>query len=474
MPQYFTRNLTITFVLEFGMENTKDSSFDNIQKQIDDFLQHECFQLDTLYPSTPYRRPIRKQDFSNLNLAKPITSYEIMSNKNLLLNKLLLTIYEQDLLFLNANFNESNTRNSFNSFYDVNFVAKGKAIKPLLEKSVFGFLDTEVEIVGHWDKEKLISYFSETINQQEKQTNELCSAINKSSNKELACKMLLVQMAPDFLSEASAMARTLPGSFSEEQSELMKIFIDEYGYGVYNTKHSTLFENTLSSVGLSTDIHFYYDAYLPSSLMLVNYFHFVCSNKNLWFRYLGALYYTEASIPHFNKQISATLKKILPSIDATYFDEHVHIDQHHRRMINKLIMTSIDKYGSDIITEILKGFESFRFLQSMAELDLIEQIEFMEMSIKKQTGISFEKKGEIQFFTERQDELTLAHIHDESEIFTVTKGSLHFHHNGIESTLLNEGDQAIIPKGRVHGTYVASPSASYQVEPITMSKLFSC
>ncbi|NNM60474.1 MAG: hypothetical protein HKM04_11780, partial [Legionellales bacterium] len=418
------------------MESVKDKFTNQLQKQINEFLDHECFQLNTLNPATPYIRPIRKQDFASLDLSKPITSFEITSNKNLLLNKLLLTIYEQDMLFLNKSFNELKTKKTFKSFYDSEFVAKGKVIKPFLENRVFQFLDNEIEIIGHWNKDKLISYFAETIDKQEKLKNELCLTINKTSNKELACKMLLVQMAPDFLSEASAMARTLSGSFCEEQSELMKIFIDEYGYGVHNTKHSTLFENTLNSIGMNTDIHFYYDAYLPTSLMLVNYFHYVCSNKDMWFQYLGALYYTEASIPHFNKQISILLKQILPSINTAYFDEHVHIDQHHRRMINKLIISSIDKYGDEIINEILKGFESFRFLQSIAELDLIEQIEFMEMSNKKQTNTVYERKGEKIFFTEEKNELTLSHIHDESELFTVTEGSLHFHHNGIESTLL--------------------------------------
>ncbi|MBY0545339.1 MAG: iron-containing redox enzyme family protein [Gammaproteobacteria bacterium] len=435
-----------------------------INERLRAYINHECFNPNKLHPAHPYQRPLRKSDLTDIDFSIPVTTHDLMSNKNLLLNKLLLTIYEQDLLFLNEDLSNSEAQKAFKLFYDPHFVAESKALKPDLEKLAFTFLDTEIETLGYWDKDHLVTYLSEIIKQQENQPSELCEFIAHTSNPVLACKMLLIQMAPDFLSEASAMARVLPGAYGQEQSEIMKVFIDEYGYGVYDMKHSSLFERTLDSIGMNRAIHYYYDAYLPTSLMLVNYFHFLCSNKQLWFRYLGALYYTEASIPHFNKQISTLLSKFLPSIDTSYFDEHVHIDQHHRRMVmNKLILTSIDKYGDNVIDEILKGFESFRLLQSLADQDLMEQVRFAEIS---DTGQSHQFVGEHIIFTEQKNELSLSHIHNESELFTVLEGQLSFHNNGIDVFTLNAGEGVIIPKGRVHGTRVQSPSARYSVAPL--------
>lgn len=270
-------------------------------EMLNQYIRNPCFEDESLIPSNPYKRNLRANDVVKVDFTQPITIEEVYSNKNLIINKLLLTIYEQDLLFLDINFKDQRTFNDFKTFYDPHFVALGKALRPTLEHLAFHFLKNEIEVIGNWDKNNLLTYLTNVIGKQELEKNTLCDQILSSTDPALAAKILLIQMAPDFLSEASAMGRCLLGAFSNEQSELMKIFIDEYGYGVHSEKHSTLFENTLLSANLNAAIHHYYNDYLPTSLMLVNYFHYVCSNKADWFKYVGALYYTEASIPHFNK-----------------------------------------------------------------------------------------------------------------------------------------------------------------------------
>lgn len=436
----------------------------NTKELIKAYVSHKCFDDNHLNQENPYQRPIRRNDLDKIDFTFPITSNNLFENKNLILNKLLLTVYEQDLLFLDEKFSMKETKIAFKQFYNPDFVALGKSIKPELERLIFGFLEDEIEVIGDWNKEKLVNYFMEIIAEQEQHKSELCESIANAQDPALMAKMLLIQMAPDFLSEASAMARVLPGNYGLEQSEIMKVFIDEYGYGVHHKKHSTLFEKTLESVGMNKGLHYYYDSYLPTSLMLVNYFHYICSNKNLWFRYLGALYYTEASIPHFNKQLSAMLNKYIPGIDTEYFDEHVHIDRYHRRMVlDKLIAVSVDKYGADIIDEILLGFESFRLLQSFADQDLIAQIRFVE---NMKTTKNYAALGEKKVLIESKQELTSAHIHEKSEMFTVIDGELSFNNNGVRSFALRTGESIVIPKGRVHGTIINSEHAKYSVEAI--------
>src|SRR3990167_4769682 len=97
------------------------------------------------------------------------------------------------------------------------------------------------------DADALTKYLIRTIDQYEQSENALCSAIMNARDPQWAAKQLLIQMAPDFLAEASPLARTILGSFGPEQSEMMKVLIDEYGYGVHHTKHSTLFEKTLET-----------------------------------------------------------------------------------------------------------------------------------------------------------------------------------------------------------------------------------
>ncbi|WP_230314259.1 iron-containing redox enzyme family protein, partial [Legionella pneumophila] len=134
------------------------------------------------------------------------------------------------------------------------------------------------------------------------------------------------------------------------------------------------------------------------------------------------LYYTEASIPHFNKQISKTLKNILPNINTKYFDEHVHIDKHHRRMVlEKIIATSIDKYGEEIIEDILFGFEAFKLLQNLADTDLAKQIQFSDQLDESYFPSNYTLLAESLTFNETELEITSAHLHADDELFQVTR-----------------------------------------------------
>jgi len=343
---------------------------------LNQYISNACFN-ENLKSSNPYVRPINKDCVLSTDFSIPVNIDNLLSEKNHILHKLLFTIYEQDLLFLN--FTDETAFPYFKSFYDPQFVSYGKALKPTLEYLAFNFLQNEIEIIGDWDKASTIKYLSESIDQEEKESSKICYSINSAKNPILAAQVLLIQMTPDFISEASAMARTLPGSFGIEQAELMKIFIDEYGYGVYSAKHSTLFEKVMVSVGLNPAIHHYYNDYLTTSLMLVNYYHYISSNKLEWFRYMGALYYTEAIVPHLYKQLNATFKKHLTHANTDYFQEHIHIDRYHRCMVlDKIISSSITKYGDHIIDDILSGFEALRMLQRIADDDVIKHIQFFD------------------------------------------------------------------------------------------------
>ena len=204
----------------------------------------------------------------------------------------------------------------------------------------------------------------------------VCRAVVSALNPEAAATTFLIQPASDFLSEASAMARNVLGSYGPSQSELFKVLIDEYGYGVHRTKHSTLYRETLESRGLWPQVHAYWQFYLASALALTNYFHYVSKNHELFFRYLGALYYTEASLVHATRHQSDMLHAVWgDDVDTRYFDEHSHIDKHHGRMvIEKIIAPLVEQCGDAIVPDVVRGFEEFRLLQDMADADLIAQI----------------------------------------------------------------------------------------------------
>lgn len=439
------------------------------------YVANPCFNYQALTPANPYQRLIRQQDIAMIDFNRPITLQDIYSNKNLILNKILLTIYEQDLLFLDHQCMNDENKYYFKQFYDPQFIALGKTIKPILERLIFHIFEQEIEVISQWKKNQLQTYMNDVITEYESTENTLCKFILSSANPSLAAKMTMIQMAPDFLTEASPMGRTVLGSFGLEQSEMMKIFIDEYGYGVHKVKHSTLFEDLLRSLKLNAAVHYYYEDYLPTSLMLINYFHYLTTNKSYWFKYLGALFYTEASIPHFNKQLSTLLKTIFTDVDTRYFDEHVHIDKHHSRMVmEKLILPSIDLYDEKIIDDILFGFESARLLQGYADNDLMQQIKFIEQLKQTQSSKSYELHGKERTFAEMKMEITSSHIHADDELFSIKTGELLFYASRLSPIRLTKNQTIIIPKGRVHSTIIESDIAHYTVNSIKLNEAILC
>jgi len=77
---------------------------EDFYKLLQEYISNPCFSDESILSRNPYMRYIRKKDIANIDFTQPITIEEVNSNKNLIINKLLLTIYEQDLLFLNDSF----------------------------------------------------------------------------------------------------------------------------------------------------------------------------------------------------------------------------------------------------------------------------------------------------------------------------------------------------------------------------------
>ncbi|MFL5344426.1 MAG: iron-containing redox enzyme family protein [Hyalangium sp.] len=446
---------------------------------IQEYVSSPAFRLSAaMLPPTPWHRPFRAQDLPALDITKPLRADELTSNRSLMLHRILLNIYEQSMLFLPRRRLGEEDMAAFRTFYDTQSVSLGQTLRANIERAAFSCLDEEVKVTGQWDWERLEDYLVGVIKRYESEPCGLTARIEAQNDPPRALKYLLIQQASDFLSEASAMARAMLGNYGPVQSELMKVFIDEYGYGVHSKKHSTLFESCCTSVGLSPEAHTYYFHYLPSSLALTNYFHYICSNKNLWFRYIGALYYTEASIPHFNQAMSKSLKGAFGrKVDTAYFDEHVHIDKHHRRMVlDTIIKPTIEMHGPQVIPEILIGFESFRLLQGRADQDYLEQVSFIE-SLEQQRGqglhadaASYESAGDAPLtHTEPAGELSFAHIHDDDELFSVEKGALEFF-AGLDPIVLEAGSSIVIPAGRLHGTRVLGDTCTYRVQKIRRRK----
>lgn len=364
----------------------------------------------------------------------------------------------------------------FQLFYSNDSKLAGEAIRPTLEQHVFAFLDHEIDVSGSWNLAAMRVLFDSRLEVINTSESTLAATVRAANSPEKAARNFLVQLAGDFLTEASAMARNVLGNYGSPLSELFKVMIDEYGYGVHQTKHSTIYEELLESQGLSSEIHAYWQFYLTSSLALTNYFHYVSRNHAHFFRYLGALYFTEATIPHANRQYAKLLRELFGKDTNThYFDEHVHIDPHHARMVvENVIEPVIERCGEGVIPEIVRGFEAFRLLQDIADEELIGQITWSDTSEaycqrarNLQSDPDRPPAGPTLSFTETKGEHSVTHVHDADELFVVSEGEIELVTGFDQSVNLRSGEGIVIPKGRLHGSVVLSDTCSYWVAPLT-------
>lgn len=425
----------------------------------------------------PYRRPVRPQDLGLFDFSTVLDKRQVLTGSGLMASRMLLNIYETDLVFLPQGPLEP-AYEDFQAFYAPGLRALGEMMRPTLERHTFGFLDDEVDVSGRWSLDSLRAYV-ESIPELSANPPEsrALRAVRASRHPEQAAVMYLIQFASDFLSEASAMARVVTGNYGEAQSELFKILIDEYGYGVHDTKHSTLFERLLGSLGLHSTPHSYWQFYMPSSLLLTNYWHYICKNHEHFFRYLGALYYTEASLVDVCRQQARTFRDLFGEIvDVRYFTEHVHIDVHHGRMaFEKLLLPAVEKYGAErVVPEVVRGIEEFRLLCEIADDDFEAQMSWIDEADEyrsradrvHQVVAAQPGRFSTQRFVEPRDELSVTHVHDVDELCHVVDGTVRFVSGHETGVVLTAGDSMLIPSCRLHGSIVESATCTYDITAI--------
>lgn len=400
------------------------------------------FIRDTFFVTSPYIRPIAFEGINVLDFLSALPKEEYLSPTALCAQKLLTSFYETDMLFLPNSFSKKSFE-ELDAFYSSTNKITSSILRPILEKHVFGFLTKEVEISGHWTIDLLKEYLEDFPRTYEQTSYSVVDAILNSKHPDRWAKEYIIQVAVDFLTEASALARVNLGNAGEVHSELFKILIDEFGYGVHKTKHSSLFQRLLTSLDLSKEIHYYWNFYLSSSLGVHNYLHATASDQRKFFKYVGIVYSAEATFSHTCAQLSKMLKEIFSDkVDTAYFDEHVEIDRHHCRMsYENILVPMLNNYGTHIIPYILSGFEEFKIILELNDLDFIEQMHWGDSGDRSpEAKINLDTSN--KFTTSRVNRTDVC-LHMEKGTATLIKG----YNNYIP---IETGEKIIIPKNRLY------------------------
>lgn len=420
----------------------------------------------------PYRRPVDQPTVARLDFGRPLKREEAFGASALAAQRMLFNVYETDLIFLPEK-DLAAKRGDFERFYSNENKLLGELIRPALEAHVFGFLDEEIDISGKWTAAAVKAYLQHLVEEHERSELDILAAVLSSPDPERAALSLLIQVAGDFLTESSSSARNLLGKFGTVQSELFKIAIDDYGYGVHRAKHSTLFENTMASCGLSTDAHAYWHFYLAGSLALNNYYHYVCRDHSKFFRAIGAVAVGESLFAHTCRKFSEMLRAVFGArADTYYFDEHYHIDAHHGRMAaENVVAPAIAKYGDSVIPEIVRGMEELQAVTALADADFMRQLAWADdleghraaASHLLQGGLGGEAEGTKASSTLSEGEPVITRACDADTLWLVESGTLELVAGHGNSVVLRAGEAVVVPRHRLHGAARGAPRCLYHV-----------
>lgn len=457
------------------------------------YCAHRIFQPgpEVYIAGNPYHRPISLTDPGELDFTTPATEAEFLTQRQLVAGRILCAAYESDMILL-PEAGLGSAKADFDLFYDGEVRRLRDAVRPGLERFAFSFLDDAVTVPPVRTLEELQAYFLGEVSgagspadrtgnspavDERRPVAGTMRAITECAHAEEAAQLHLIQLALDALTEASAMARNLGGSWGATQSELFRIFNDEFGYGVYTAKHSTIFKGMLASVGLRRDVHAYWNFYLTSSLIGVNYFNYLTEDHRGMFRYMAAVTYLEWLFAQGFADTGAMLREVFGDrVDAKYCDEHAHIDIHHGRMTYENILLGLARaHGELVIPELVRGIEETKLLLRLGDEDFRAQIRWAD-TLGEHTGLGASlltsARDDAEVRALRPGDPFTTRVHDADRVIEVTDGEVDVHAWATTRPhRLGKGDALLVPAGRLHGLTAVSASAGVAVRTVAVRDL---
>ncbi len=184
----------------------------------------------------------------------------------------------------------------------------------------------------------------------------------------------------DGLVEASQLSRVLGGVGNVVQSMLTRILLEEYGGGRLERKHTSFFSVMLKELGMKPEPEAYFDLAPWEVLANTNHSFILCDRKRNFLRYVGALLYTEISVPAaFNNYFQAGKRLGLSEEAIGYWDLHIKEDQRHGRwMLDDVAFPLVEKYGESA-WEIVWGYDQQRFISIRASQAIVQSLREAEI-----------------------------------------------------------------------------------------------
>ena len=187
------------------------------------------------------------------------------------------------------------------------------------------------------------------------------------------------------LREADPHTWAIPRLTGKPKAALVEIQMDEYGSGIEERMHSSLFRSSLEAVGLDTRYAAYIDQVPGITIAAVNLMSLFGLNRRLRGACVGHLALFEMTSSEPNRRYATGLRRLGFGPQATaFFDEHVEADSVHEVIAAHDLAGQLANESDDMAADILFGAEALYLLDEAFARHLISNWQEGRSSLRQQ------------------------------------------------------------------------------------------
>lgn len=414
----------------------------------------------------PYRRPVRPEDLEWIDYSEPITRARAQELSSLIGHRLLLNIFDARKVLLPRRLTEER-RQSRELFYAEHSIRLGEAIRPFLERHVFGFAEAEATERRTGGSAAAIGAGLDGLRQARREAaGALAALVSGSPDPRRAGTTVAIQLLGQALSGPAQPSAGLTGPAGAPLDRTPAIT----GRG----PAGQALRDLCAAAGLRTEPHAYYQFYLPSTFGLMNYLSATAHNPGRVFGYLGAL--TAHGIN--NHALLGQLAAITgvfgdPSAPATPAGADQEPD-----WLADVVAAAVRHWDDTAVRAFIQGMHTYAVLLEVHDDDVRTQLNWVDSAAACKAKAERLHKAitehnirvDLDTFDESAQEASTTHVHDEDRLQIIDTGEMEFY-TAFEGThRFGPGSMMFVPKHRLHGSTVLSGRCTYH-QPIITAEL---
>lgn len=437
------------------------------------FAANEAFRAaeweELTTENNPYRRPVRPADLAWLDYSQPMPVAKVLKLSGLLGHRMLRNVYDADLLFLPPQ-GGGPAEDDGPRFYSDDNRVKSALAKPILEQHLFSLLDNERPELPKPDLATVTDIAREYLARRTASPGAAFDAVDDTKGRREAATFLMVQVTAFLPAIFSAIGKAALGEYGLAHPTLRRRLLSAYAAW---DADAAAYTEALAAAELKPATAAYWQLYLNTSLARGNFMHYLATNREHTFAFLGAYVQHEIDRASSARRFAEVFTAGLGG-GAGYFEKVPQLTAEAlTALIEDLLGPLVEKFGDRVIVDFHRGFADAVWFADLWDRDLDEQVrwadrieEYQDMAVKIDRHLTENQiVVDLDTFVESNEETSTTHVHDEHRLVMIEVGQMHFWNNVTHKIELNQGDKLLIPVSRLHGSTVLSGSCTYH-QPI--------